>query len=66
MIIQNQKTFFPHELAEKKAKMLNDTEKMFNDNYEWTYIVKPISQNHGYSIIEVYEEENEFVAYWEL
>lgn len=62
----NQKTLYTHEKAESIAKTLSDSEKMFNDNYEWTYIVKPIPENPGYSIIEVYDEENEFVAYWTL
>ena len=61
-----QKKLYTHEEAERIAKILNDSEKMFNDNEEWTYIVKPDSRYPGYSFIEIYDEENEFVEYWTI
>lgn len=56
-----QKKFYTHEKAESIAKMLNDI-----DECNWTYIVKPEPNNTGYSFIEIYDEENEFVEYWTI
>ena len=60
MIMKNIKAFYTPEEAERIAKILNETDE------DWNYIVKHDPKGTGYSFIEVYDEENEFVAYWEL
>ena len=61
MLNYDQKVFYPNEEAERIVKMLNET-----DECNWTYIVKPEPNDTGYSFIEIYDEENEFAAYWNL
>jgi hypothetical protein len=50
------KLFLP-EKAEQTA-----TEMQKHDE-DWTYVVKHDPKGTGYSIIEIYDEENEFVGY---
>ena len=46
--------------AEKLAKELNKTDP------EWTYRVKHNPTGKGYSFIEIYDEDKEFVDYWKM
>ena len=56
-----QKKLYTHEKAERIAIMLNDT-----DECNWIYIVKSDPRYTGYSYIEIYDEENQFVDYYDL
>ena len=44
--------------AEEKAKQLNA-----NPDDDWKYTVKHDPKGTGYSLIEVYDEEDQFVTY---
>jgi len=46
---------FTYEIAKEKAKELND-------NDDWTYKVVPCPKGIGYSFIEIYDEDGEFVS----
>jgi hypothetical protein len=58
MIMTNNKRFYTPEEAERTAKIMNETDE------DWNYVVKHDPKRTGYSFIEVYDEENEFVCYW--
>lgn len=44
--------------AEEKAEQLNA-----NADDDWSYVVKHDPKGTGYSLIEVYDEDGEFVTY---
>lgn len=50
-------SLFQPEAAEREAALLGDGDP------DWTYRVKHDPTGRGYSLIEVYDEEGEFVAY---
>ena len=60
IIMKNSKRFYSPEEAESKAKIMNETDE------DWNYIVKSDPKGTGYSYIEIYDEENEFVAYFDM
>jgi len=51
------KTFFSREKANETAAMLNADE--YDD---WTYVAKHDPKGTGYSFIEIYDEDGEFVS----
>ena len=60
MIMTNNKKFYSPEEAERKAKIMNETDE------DWNYVVKHDPKGTGYSFIEIYDEDNEFVAYFDI
>jgi len=60
MIMTNNKKFYSPEEAERKAKIMNETDE------DWNYVVKHDPKGTGYSFIEIYDEDNEFVAYFDM
>lgn len=57
-LLDTTRTYYAPEKAEQVAASLN----AWDD--EWTYRVKHDPAGTGYSFIEVYDEDGEFVGYW--